>query len=68
LYPPKNLRHHLEREQKEIRDYVVKVISSMHPDWLERNGACPRCWDYYKQLGATAITLSIEHHAPSPRI
>ena len=28
--------------------HIVDVIKQNHPDWVETNGLCQRCLDYYK--------------------
>jgi len=28
--------------------HIVDMIKSRHPDWREKDGLCPRCFDYYK--------------------
>lgn len=35
-------RHHME-------EHMVDVIKEQHPDWVEEDGFCPRCYDYLKQ-------------------
>jgi len=31
-------------------EYVVGRIKEEHPDWVEKDGACPKCLEYYKKL------------------
>jgi len=31
-------------------DYIIARIKEQHPDWQEKDGACPKCIDYYKKL------------------
>jgi hypothetical protein len=49
-FPAGSLRAHIDTENDEARRYVMKVIKSKHPDWVESSGACQKCWEYYKQL------------------
>ena len=30
--------------------YVLEVIKKDHPEWVESDGACEPCMDYYKSL------------------
>ena len=30
--------------------YVIKRIKDDHPGWVEKDGACPKCLEYYKKL------------------
>ena len=30
--------------------YVLERIKEDHPDWVESDGACPQCLEYYKNL------------------
>lgn len=32
--------------------YVMERIKNEHPDWVEKDGACPQCVEYYKKLGS----------------
>ena len=34
----------------EAYNYVIKRIKQEHPDWVEKDGACPKCIEYYKNL------------------
>lgn len=34
----------------EFEQYVLDVIKKEHPEWVESDGACPRCLDYYRSL------------------
>ena len=29
---------------------VLDMIRKEHPEWIESNGACPRCLGYYESL------------------
>ncbi len=28
--------------------HIVDVIKQKHPDWVEENGICKRCYEHYK--------------------
>ena len=30
--------------------YLLDVIKAEHPDWVEENGACKKCVEYYHAL------------------
>lgn len=29
--------------------HIVDVIKKKHPDWVEKNGLCRKCLDYYRK-------------------
>ncbi len=31
--------------------YIIKRIREEHPDWVEEDGACPKCVEHYRNLG-----------------
>jgi hypothetical protein len=35
---------------KTAYDYVIETIKRDHPEWQEKDGACPKCVEYYKNL------------------
>lgn len=44
-------------QDKEIVDvcnsayiYLMERIKKDHPGWVERDGACPKCVEYYEKL------------------
>lgn len=41
----------------EFEQYVLDVIKKEHPEWVESDGTCPRCMDYYRSLD-NAIQLT----------
>ncbi|MFA5096915.1 MAG: hypothetical protein WC478_06205 [Candidatus Omnitrophota bacterium] len=30
--------------------YIIRRIKDDHPDWVEEDGACPKCVEYYRNL------------------
>lgn len=50
-FPLSEIHAHISVEQAEIRQYTVKMIQSRHPEWVEEDGACKRCWRFYGGLG-----------------
>lgn len=30
--------------------FVIERIKDEHPGWVEADGACPKCLEYYKKL------------------
>ena len=44
------LHKHQESENKEIIDYTITMIKDSNPNWMETDGTCQKCWDYYKSL------------------
>ena len=29
--------------------HIVEIIKKQHPDWVEQDGICRKCYDYYKK-------------------
>ena len=48
--PSKELRAHLDSDGDEIRRYVLSLIRNSNPEWVESDGACAKCLDYYSRL------------------
>ncbi len=44
---------HLKRELAEIiphtEKHIVDIIKQEHPEWVEKNGVCKKCYEYYKK-------------------
>lgn len=38
------------RTLEDFEAYVLDVIKSEHPEWIEPNGDCSRCVAYYRSL------------------
>lgn len=36
---------------RDAEDWILQSIKRAHPDWIERDGTCSRCLNYYKKLG-----------------
>ncbi len=30
-------------------EHIIDVVKKAHPDWIEKNGLCKRCYEYYKK-------------------
>lgn len=30
-------------------DHIIDVIKKKRPEWVEKDGLCRRCYDYYKK-------------------
>ena len=43
----------IERDMLIIIDHtekhIVDVIKEQHPEWVESDGICKKCYEYYKQ-------------------
>jgi len=50
LFRIDDLRIHAKSESEELRKYTIEIIKSQHPEWVEEDGACPKCWEYYGKL------------------
>jgi hypothetical protein len=36
---------------QEADDWILTTIRRAHPDWIETDGSCSKCIEYYKRLG-----------------
>jgi hypothetical protein len=36
---------------QEAEDWIVGSIRRAHPEWVQKDGSCAKCMDYYKGLG-----------------
>jgi DNA-binding response OmpR family regulator len=45
------LPEHIQGEQTSIRDYTIEMIKTLNPNWVEKDGSCARCWEFYADLG-----------------
>jgi hypothetical protein len=41
---------HLASEQEGVGRPTFSLIKSLHPGWLEEDGACTECWSFYRNL------------------
>ena len=45
------LRAHAALDDQRFRDgLVISRIKENHPEWLETDGACPKCIEYYRGI------------------
>lgn len=35
---------------RQAREFIIKNIKRDHPEWVEKDGACPKCVEYYEKL------------------
>ncbi|MBU0468273.1 MAG: hypothetical protein KKD07_09965 [Candidatus Omnitrophica bacterium] len=31
-----------------VEDHIMELIKARHPDWVETDGICKKCYEYYK--------------------
>lgn len=31
-------------------NYLIERIKEEHPEWVEKDGVCPRCVEYYEKM------------------
>jgi hypothetical protein len=48
--PSSEMRSHVEKDTRELRESAVNLIRRNHPQWVEEDGACSKCWEYYEAL------------------
>lgn len=46
----KEIDEHVIDVCRESYQFIIDRIKQEHPDWVEKDGACPKCVDYYKKL------------------
>ena len=56
-FPVAELHTHIVTAPIDIRQYAREEIRTRHPDWVERDGACETCWNYYVQWGELAMAM-----------
>ncbi len=44
------LQAHVRADSEEIREYVLSVIRTSHPEWIGSDGSCAKCWESYRNL------------------
>ncbi len=44
-------------EHRDLENFVLLEIRRLHPEWIERDGACRRCIRVYRSLGRAHSTL-----------
>ena len=58
-FPRAELHGHVAAERREIVRHTIRVISRMHPAWQHSDGACPECWESYRQLGSLGMAPAV---------
>jgi hypothetical protein len=43
------LAHAIADDQRAKESRLIMVIKQEHPDWVEADGACPKCLEHYRQ-------------------
>jgi hypothetical protein len=54
FFPRSLLHHHIITERPEKRQHVMDKIKASHPGWRHELGACPNCWESYRNLSGAA--------------
>jgi hypothetical protein len=44
------LTHAVADDQRFREGRLIARIKQNHPEWVEEDGACPRCMEYYREL------------------
>ncbi len=39
--------------------WVLDFIKKQHPEWVQEDGACPKCIEYYKSLDELVSVVSV---------
>ncbi|HAJ56758.1 MAG TPA: hypothetical protein DCL35_03185 [Candidatus Omnitrophica bacterium] len=47
----KSVEEDVSKICQDAEDWIIKAIRRSHPDWVEKNGTCSKCVDYYKKQG-----------------
>ncbi len=45
----KAIEDDLKRFVQHTEGHIVDLIKKKHPDWVEKDGVCPKCFEYYKK-------------------
>ena len=62
IVPVGEIRVHAVADDQRFKEgRLIARIKQDHPEWLEADGACPKCMEYYRQ------TLGGEKIKPRPR-
>lgn len=46
----KEFDEHIIDVCEESYKFIIDRIKKEHPDWVKKDGACPKCVEYYKKL------------------
>jgi len=50
IVPMKELRSHAASDDQRFKDgMLIARIKQDHPEWVEADGACPQCIEYYRK-------------------
>jgi hypothetical protein len=41
---------HLAGEEDEVAEPTFSIIKALHAGWLEEDGTCAECWNFYRNL------------------
>jgi FixJ family two-component response regulator len=41
----------------DLRETTINVIKALHPEWVEKDGLCQRCWSFHVGLGRVGDSL-----------
>ena len=41
-----------------IKHFVLSFIKEQHPDWVEKDGSCKKCLNYYENLDKVVEVVS----------
>jgi hypothetical protein len=40
--------------------WVLDFLKKQHPEWVEKDGGCPRCIEYYESLDELVSVVAVE--------
>lgn len=43
-----------------IKKFLLDTIRNEHPDWVEENGKCAKCNEYYESLSSIVSIVGID--------
>ncbi len=70
IVPHNDLYPHFKRDWPVSYRGTIQVIKAYHPDWVEDQGVCLRCWRSYAE--ATRVIYSLRsrnsRERPAPRL
>ncbi|MCI0445760.1 hypothetical protein L0244_22800 [bacterium] len=57
LFKHEDLKAHYMEESLELKNLTMEIIQVQHPGWVQEDGSCRQCWDYYRSLNEVIVTV-----------
>ena len=53
------LKKQHENQNEEIKKFLLDTIRHEHPEWIEENGDCTKCHEYYESLSSIVSIVGV---------